>query len=111
MRRGCSCPGLLLALLVVGVVLRLLEPRRAGEPPPPPRTGIAEFQARAKAGKPGPFVYDEKTDTYTVRTPRSRRWAMARRVSPPPPWWSTLHDLRGSGVPPFGEVKAPQNRL
>jgi len=66
-------PALLVALLVVGVVLRLIEPRHAPEPPPPPRTSLAEFQARAKAGEPGPFVYDEKTGTYTVRTPRSRR--------------------------------------
>jgi len=63
-------PGVLLALLVVGLALRLIESRRAPEPPPPPRTSIAEFQARAKAGEPGPFVYDEKTDTYTVRTPK-----------------------------------------
>lgn len=63
-------PGVLLALLVVGLALRLIQPRRAPEPPPPSRTSIAEFQERAREGKPGPFTYDEKTDTYTVRTPK-----------------------------------------
>jgi len=64
-------PGVLLALMVVGLALRFILPQAVPEPPPPPRTSIAEFQARAREGKPGPFTYDKKTDTYQVRTPRA----------------------------------------